>query len=251
VDNGDGLWERIVRENYLRNKTVANIKARFNDSPFWKGLLKVKDIYMVGRRVKIKRGNLMRFWKHVWLGETSLEHQFPILFDICQEPEVTFQECIAKNFVISFRRRLHTGILEQWNYIQSKALEVNMDEADDTISWSLNKSGLFTTKSVYKYLESGVCGPNYKWIWKSALPLKIKIFLWQMMQNVVLTRDNLKKRNWGGNPTFSFCNQLEDRNHLFYSCSSARVMWGALGFVLGTNRCPSSFGQSWAWFYAF
>jgi hypothetical protein len=52
-----------------------------------------------------------------------------------------------------------------------------MCEADDTISWSLNKSGLFTTKSMYEYLKSGVCDPNYKWIWKSALPLKIKIFL--------------------------------------------------------------------------
>jgi hypothetical protein len=31
-----------------------------------------------------------------------------------------------------------------------------MCEADDAISWSLNKSGLFTTKLVYEYLESGV-----------------------------------------------------------------------------------------------
>jgi hypothetical protein len=96
---------------------------------------------------------------------------------------------------------------------------------------------------VHKYLKSGVCDLNYKWIWKSALPLKIKIFLWQMMQNTVLTRDNLTKRNWGEKPNCSLCNHLEDRNHLFYSCSSARVVWGALGSVLGTNRCPSSFGN--------
>jgi hypothetical protein len=98
----------------------------------------------------------------------------PISSLICQEPEVSFQECVAKNCGISFRRRLHTEILDQWNYIQSKALEVNMCEADDTISWSLNKSGLFTTKSMYEYLKSGVCDPNYKWIWKFIIVLQIK-----------------------------------------------------------------------------
>jgi hypothetical protein len=33
VGTRDGIWERIVRKKNLRNKTVANVKARFNYSP--------------------------------------------------------------------------------------------------------------------------------------------------------------------------------------------------------------------------
>jgi hypothetical protein len=32
------------------------------------------------------------------------------------------------------------------------------------------------------------------------IPLKIKIFLWQLLQNVILTGDNLKKQKWDGSP---------------------------------------------------
>jgi hypothetical protein len=106
---------------------LHHVKTRFNDFPCWKGLLKVKDIYLytqskalevnkceAGSRLKINNGNPMRHWKDVWLGDTSLQHQFPLFFFyVCQEPEVTFQECVAKKFVIFFRRRLQTEILEQ------------------------------------------------------------------------------------------------------------------------------------------
>nr|ABA98398.1 retrotransposon protein, putative, unclassified [Oryza sativa Japonica Group] len=41
--------------------------------------------------------------------------------------------------------------------------------------------------------------PNIdKVIWKLKIPLKVKIFLWYLRRGVVLTRDNLAKRNWQG-----------------------------------------------------
>jgi hypothetical protein len=35
-------------------------------------------------------------------------------------------------------------------------------------------------------------------IWKLKIPLKIKKFMWYMQKEVVLTKDNLAKRNWNG-----------------------------------------------------
>jgi hypothetical protein len=63
--------------------------------------------------------------------------------------------------------------------------------------------------------------------------LKIKIFLWQLFQNAILTRDNLKKRKWGGSPLCSFCQQEETMTHLFFECSNAKVIWGNLGGIFG------------------
>ena len=56
----------------------------------------------------------------------------------------------------------------------------------DTVFWNLNKKKRFTTKSVYEWLERDLAGPNYKWIWKASIPLKIKIFLWQLFQMLCL-----------------------------------------------------------------
>jgi hypothetical protein len=37
------------------------------------------------------------------------------------------------------------------------------------------------------------------------LPLKIEIFRWQLYQDVVLTKENMRKRKWMGSPKYSLC----------------------------------------------
>jgi hypothetical protein len=37
-------------------------------------------------------------------------------------------------------------------------------------------------------------GPNFKHIWKSKIPEKIKIFMWLVTQKAILTKDNMIKR---------------------------------------------------------
>lgn len=65
---------------------------------------------------------------------------------------------------------------------------------------------MFTVKSVYIALSSNDCGINHKLIWKSKVPVKNQnFFLWLMENNVVLTNDNLIKRQWSGDPECCFC----------------------------------------------
>jgi hypothetical protein len=50
LETQDGLGQRIVRQKCMRNKTMSSVKPRFNDSPCWKALLKVKEHYLQGER---------------------------------------------------------------------------------------------------------------------------------------------------------------------------------------------------------
>lgn len=43
-----------------------------------------------------------------------------------------------------------------------------------------------------------------KGLWKIKAPLKVKIFLWYLCHRVVLTRDNLAKRNWHDSKIIAF-----------------------------------------------
>ena len=62
LEKQDGIWQKLVRGKYLYNKTIANVKRRFNDSPIWKTMLSNKDTYLAGRKVGLENDNLMRFW---------------------------------------------------------------------------------------------------------------------------------------------------------------------------------------------
>uniref|UniRef100_A0A453N585 Reverse transcriptase zinc-binding domain-containing protein n=1 Tax=Aegilops tauschii subsp. strangulata TaxID=200361 RepID=A0A453N585_AEGTS len=78
------MWAPILRNKYLQSKTLAQVTMRPTDSPFWKGLMRTKDLFL--RRVKFLVGNGMstRFWEDAWLGETPLTIQYPTLYNIVQ-----------------------------------------------------------------------------------------------------------------------------------------------------------------------
>ena len=65
-------------------------------------------------------------------------------------------------------------------------------------------------------------------------PLKIKIFLC-FKRGVLLTKDNLAKRNWNGDMSCCFCSKPKTIQHLFFECSHAMFSWRAIHMVLGIN----------------
>ena len=62
-------------------------------------------------------------------------------------------------------------------------------------------------------------------IWNMKIPLKIKVFMWFVHKGVILTKDNLAKRNWVGSQRCCFCDQDESILHLFLKCPLARLLW--------------------------
>jgi hypothetical protein len=56
---------------------------------------------------------------------------------------------------------------------------------------------------------------NNKKIWKMKIPLKTKFFVWYLCRGVILTKDNLFKRNWHRSTRYFFL-QNETIKHLFF-----------------------------------
>ena len=241
LETQSGLWQDIVCARYLRNKTVTEVCARFSDSPCWKALLKVKEMYLVGRKINIESGNIARVWMDPINGLIPFRVQFPQLFSICTNPECTVDKVKLVEPSSFFRRGLNAELADQWRAIRDTVDSLTLSSTSDWVSWRLNQNGKFSTKSVYKWLERSISGCHYRWIWRAKLPLKIKIFLWQMSQDAVLTRQIMRRRKWPGNPCCSFCNEVESSQHLFFTCPVAKCLWRSVGVMLGTDRCPSSY----------
>uniref|UniRef100_A0A453PKH5 Reverse transcriptase zinc-binding domain-containing protein n=1 Tax=Aegilops tauschii subsp. strangulata TaxID=200361 RepID=A0A453PKH5_AEGTS len=97
----------------MQSKTLAQVTARPNDSPFWKGLMRTKDLFF--RRTKFILGNGMttRFWEDTWLGETPLATQYPSLYNIVQRKELYVGIVLQSTPLnIQFRRSL---VGDRWN----------------------------------------------------------------------------------------------------------------------------------------
>jgi hypothetical protein len=101
-------------------------------------------------------------------------------------------------------------------------------------------------KSVYKHLTRNDIGPDYKRVWKAKMPERVKIFMWLMEQNAILTKDNMLRRNWHGDPCCYFCDRPENMD-LMFECPIAKVVWGVIAMCFHQNSRPLSFTQYWDW----
>ena len=90
---------------------------------------------------------------------------------------------------------------------------------EDKMIWGADASGCFKVSSIFKMKEKGPC---HLWTkaWIKGLTPKINFFLKILLQNKILTLDNLQKRGSNVVDRCSLCKEgYEDRNHLFLNCT--------------------------------
>jgi hypothetical protein len=108
---------------------------------------------------------------------------------------------------------------------------VQLSDELDKFIWNLTTNGVFTVKSMYEDLMNGHTTFLRKYLWRLKIPLKIKFFMWFRNSKVLLTKDNLAKRNWHGCTKCCFCDSMESVEHLFLYCPFARIVWRMMYFT--------------------
>lgn len=171
-------------------------------------------------------GSDVCFWEDTWIGASPLKQQFPSLYRIALNRKASFADVLGANPPnIAFRRAIVGNRLVAWLELCHKLESVNFVDQADSFTWNLNSSGSYSMKSLYKSLINNDCQFRHKVIWKLKVPLKIKFFAWYLCRGVVLTKDNLAKRNWGGSKKCVYYDQDETIQHLFFQCPMARLVW--------------------------
>jgi len=223
------------------------VKHRLDDSPTWTNLLKVRKVYLKGRQIKTKNGKNTLFWEDCWLTDKPICKEHTVLYDMCNGKLISVHEVLRKNGHLSFNRWLPSLLFDEWLALIGSVFSYNFENQNDVILWKWNNKKVFTTKSVYNHLSAEENTNAYKHIWKSKIPHKIKIFTWLLERGVILTKDNLVKRKWDGNPSCMFCDQLETIDHLFFQCPVAKCVWAMIGQCIGANNTPRDCAQYKLW----
>jgi hypothetical protein len=139
------------------------------------------------------------------------------------------------NLKITFRRCFDHNLMLQWLEILQIAQTLQLSSESDTLVWKSEPNGVFSVKSMYAIINfRGVVPVHVHSIWKLKLPPKIHFFLWLLVHNKNLTRDNLVKRQSVDDLTCAFCNELETCNHLFFECVVAKAAWSELKLCTGS-----------------
>jgi hypothetical protein len=99
--NEKGMWQELIHK-YLKTKTLSQVQAKPIDSPFWKGILRGREVFFQHGSFVIGDGLSIRFWKDHWLNRTPLMTQYPSLYSIVSHKNVTCCE------------NLKSGSVEYW-----------------------------------------------------------------------------------------------------------------------------------------
>jgi hypothetical protein len=108
--------------------------------------------------------------------------------------------------------------------------QIRLMDCEDELIWDPAPSGIYSPKLGYLKYNSdlGLREPVWWWrkLWKVKSPTKTRLFMWNVLQNKVLTWDNLQKRNFFGPGWCSLC-KYEGENilHLFLKCRFIKKVW--------------------------
>jgi hypothetical protein len=230
--NEEGVWQELLHNKYLKNKTLSQVTTKPTDSPFWEGLMRVKDDFFSRGSFTIGNGQQVRFWEDIWLGDAPLASQYPSLYNIVRRKNVLVADVLSNTPLnIEFRRTLTGNKWDAWIALVQRLILVTLSEEKDIFVWKLTTSGSFTVKSMYEDYMNGHTIYLRKYIWKLKIPLKVKIFMWFLHRKVILTKDNLARRNWNGCMKCAFCDSSESINHLFFDCPFAKLIWRVIQFT--------------------
>ena len=109
------------------------------------------------------------FWKSIWIGNLPLSVQFPVLFDLAYDKDITVNDVLASNFEVLKLRRIVGNLRVLMDEMMSCCNHVFLSDQEDRIMWSLGRKG-FSVNSVYKKKMIDQVSIPYKFLWKSKLP---------------------------------------------------------------------------------
>ena len=105
----DGVWQTLLRRKYVGSKAVSQVYWKPGDSHFWAGLMATKKYFFCYGSFSIKDSSKIRFWEDRWLGNATLQEQYPALYNIVRHrrntiatimesfpPNVTFWRCATR-----------------------------------------------------------------------------------------------------------------------------------------------------------
>nr|GEY64202.1 RNA-directed DNA polymerase, eukaryota, reverse transcriptase zinc-binding domain protein [Tanacetum cinerariifolium] len=206
----NGTWSRIIgTSNFLHSKGIIPLNS---------------FCFKVGCDTRV------RFWKDIWIGDSSLHTRYNRLYRLDKDKDWLIIDRIVNgqwqwNWSRSDIGTRNTAYLNDL-LLEISQIDISVDE--DTCTWVLSNDDTFSVKSARRLIDSkllpSIPTPT---VWDKFLPRKVNIFLWRLSLDRLPHRLNLSSRGLDI-PTISCssCNgNVESADHVFFECDLVKESW--------------------------
>jgi len=228
------LWYRVLRARY--GEVGGRIQEGGRDSSmWWRTICHVREGVGSGvgnwfddniRRV-VGNGRNTFFWTDNWLDGAPLKLQFSRLYELSVHKECSVEDMARLGWGeggLAWGWRARLMAWEEDSVRECSALLANVilqEHIRDSCRWLLDLIHGYSVGGTYCFLISTkelMVDGDYNDVWHKLVPAKVSIFAWHLLQNRILTRDNLVRRlvlQPQDNLCGGGCGSIETTDHLF------------------------------------
>ncbi|GJR41057.1 RNA-directed DNA polymerase, eukaryota, reverse transcriptase zinc-binding domain protein [Tanacetum coccineum] len=251
-NKGTSLWCNVIRSIHGPTSGVLNSNSHKKASSTWSRILNLKhELTKVGINLptifkkKIGDGRSTSFWHDHWLGSTTLQESFPLLYRLelnknCLVCERTINSLLNNNVTVTsnvsrpsiswtWRRSFRSEEeLNEQNDLINLLVNLHLSNGSDVWEFTYDASRRFSVNSMRKLISTmssdNISHPTR---WNKLLPSKVNILTWCVLNKRLPTRFNL---DWRGidldTVRYPLCNNdIETEDHLFVKCPLAIDTW--------------------------
>lgn len=215
------LWTVTIR--LLRRRGAPHHETNIwlmTGSFFWNQLQKIKYIFNMCTEWNIGNGKTISFWFDSWNGEPGTDGSGYGL----TRPTISLRDAWPRRQILNSE------------LVVTRDIQFNSEQ--DVIQWKLEPSGIYTSKSIYRVL---IGGGKTEWVfnytWKCPVPPTVKIFIYLVLNDKILSRDVLSRRGMSINLNCALCGvcRRETTLHMLFYCHYATTIWRKVSAVLRTK----------------
>jgi hypothetical protein len=101
--------------------------------------MRVKDLFLSLGHFRLNDGRNIQFWEDRWLGNYTLQHQYPSFYAITHWKNASVASVFSTiPLNISFRRGLVENNLSLWHRLVSRVAHIRLNDVKDKFIWGLH-----------------------------------------------------------------------------------------------------------------
>jgi len=252
ISQDKGKWREVLESKYGVELECPQLPVKYQ-SRWWRDLVKVcregggegwfqKEVHW-----KLGRGDKVRFWEDVWIGDTSLKSLFQRLYSLSVYQEYKIEDVgVWEGSEWKWRLEWRRDRFEWESELEANLFEhiVRADvkkTKNDIRVWGTEELETYSVNVAYKNLSNGTreaYHASFEFIWKAKAFPTILSTTWRVFLNRIPTREALSRRGVQmSSVACVLCEAKEESyKHLFLECEYAQQVWSLclkwLGFKL-------------------
>jgi hypothetical protein len=227
LTNHDTMLYKVFKAKYYPRTGFLEATLGHNPSYTWRSAHASQVIVRNGLRWRLGNGTKVHVWNQPWLRDDNNA----CITTTCTagNENMTVSELVNQN-TGSWNHTFITQLFNSRDTTEIMKIPLNLQHEEDTPIWKHSKNGTYSVRSAYYHLMEDIIDNdhlkvegNWKKLWKSCVPTKVKMFLWRLLRGCLPVRSRLVQKGIQCNNKCPHSDSFEENElHCFFGYVSTQ-----------------------------